>query len=69
MAEKVDPDDLKAAMDLQAVLSLSRLSSVKTVRKRYADYPRPPFGLSGGKVRWWRRQDIVQCRVEREAMS
>lgn len=69
MAEKVDPDDLIGAADVQAILSLSHPSSVTTYLKRYADFPRPVVDLSGSRVRLWRRQDIVRWRAEREAMS
>ena len=39
MAEKVDPEDLMGAAEVQAILRLSHPSSVTTYLKRYATSP------------------------------
>jgi hypothetical protein len=60
VAEKVDPDELIGAAEVQAILRLSHPSSVTTYLKRYPDFPRPVVDLSGSRVRLWHRQDIVR---------
>jgi len=67
MGEKVDPDDLIGAAEVQAILGLSHPSSVTTYLRRYSDFPRPVVDLSGSRVRLWQRQDIVRWRRDREA--
>lgn len=65
MGEKVDPDDLIGAAEVQAILRLSHPSSVTTYLKRYSDFPRPVVDLSGSRVRLWQRQDIVKWQQDR----
>lgn len=67
MAEKIDPDDLIGAAEVQAILRLSHPSSVTTYLKRYPDFPTPVVDLSGSRVRLWKRQDIVLWHESREA--
>ena len=69
MGEKVDPDDLIGAAEVQAILRLSHPSSVTTYLKRYPDFPTPVVDLSGSRVRLWKRQDIVQWLETRKAKS
>ena len=69
MAEKIDPDDLIGAAEVQAILRLSHSSSVTTYLKRYSDFPRPVVDLSGSRVRLWKRQDILRWHERREASS
>lgn len=67
MREKVDPEDLIGAAEVQAILGLSHPSSVTTYLKRYPDFPKPVVDLSGSRVRLWQRQDIVKWHDDREA--
>lgn len=67
MAEKVDPDDLIGAAEVQAILGLSHPSSVTTYLRRYSDFPNPVVDLSGSRVRLWKRQDIVRWHESRGA--
>lgn len=67
MAEKVDPDDLIGAAEVQAILGLSHPSSVTTYLRRYSDFPSPVVDLSGSRVRLWKRQDIVGWHESRGA--
>lgn len=69
MGEKIDPDDLIGAAEVQAILRLSHHSSVTTYLKRYPDFPQPVVDLSGSRVRLWKRQDIERWHEEREARS
>ena len=69
MGEKVDPDDLIGAAEVQAILPLSHPSSVTTYLKRYSDFPQPVVDLSASRVRLWKRQDIVRWHDAREASS
>ena len=69
VGQKVDPDDLIGAAEVQAILRLSHPSSVTTYLKRYSDFPRPVVDLSGSRVRLWKRQDIVRWHEQREARS
>jgi len=69
VAEKIDPDDLIGAAEVQAILRLSHPSSVTTYLKRYQDFPQPVVDLSGSRVRLWKRQDIVRWHDTREARS
>lgn len=69
VGEKVDPDDLIGAAEVQAILKLSHSSSVTTYLRRYADFPRPMVDLDASRIRLWRRQDIVQWHEQREARS
>jgi len=69
VGEKVDPDDLIGAAEVQAILRLSHPSSVTTYLKRYPDFPQPVVDLSASRVRLWRRQDIEQWHEQREASS
>jgi len=67
VGEKVDPDDLIGAAEVQAILRLSHPSSVTTYLKRYSDFPQPVVDLSNSRVRLWRRQDIIRWNDSREA--
>ncbi len=67
MAEKIDPEDLVGAAEVQAILRLSHPSSVTTYLKRYPTFPRPVVDLSGSRVRLWLRQDIEAWKRTREA--
>lgn len=69
VGEKVDPDDLVGASEVQAILRLSHPSSVTTYLKRYADFPRPVVDLQASRVRLWLRQDIERWHEERRARS
>lgn len=69
MAEKVDPDDLIGAAEVQAIVGLSHPSSVTTYLRRYPDFPRPVVDLSGSRVRLWQRQDIVHWQQKRATRS
>jgi len=69
VAEKIDPDDLIGAAEVQTILRLSHPSSVTTYLKRYSDFPQPVVDLSGSRVRLWKRQDIVHWHEQREARS
>jgi len=69
MGEKVDPEDLIGAAEVQAILRLSHPSSVTTYLKRYSDFPKPVVDLSGSRVRLWQRQDIVKWHSDCEARS
>jgi hypothetical protein len=69
VGEKVDPDDLIGAAEVQAILRLSHPSSVTTYLKRYTDFPRPVVDLSNSRVRLWKRQDIIRWNAAREASS
>lgn len=66
MGEKVDPDDLIGAADVQALLRLSHPSSVTTYLKRYSDFPAPIIDRSNSRVRLWKRQDIEHWLQGRE---
>ena len=65
MGEKVDPDELIGAAEVQAILGLSHPSSVTTYLRRYPDFPQPVVDLSGSRVRLWRRQDINRWHRDR----
>lgn len=69
MGEKVDPDDLIGAAEVQAILKLSHPSSVTTYLKRYDDFPRPVVDLSESRIRLWVRQDIERWHETRSAKS
>ena len=69
MGEKVDPNDLIGAAEVQAILRLSHPSSVTTYLKRYSDFPQPVVDLSNSRIRLWRRQDIIRWNDAREASS
>lgn len=69
MGEKVDPDDLVGAAEVQTILRLSHPSSVTTYYNRYADFPEPIVDLSSSRIRLWRRQDIENWQKSREAQS
>jgi predicted DNA-binding transcriptional regulator AlpA len=69
VGEKVDPDDLIGAAEVQAILRLSHPSSVTTYLKRYPDFPTPVVDRSSSRVRLWKRQDIEQWFQLREARS
>ena len=69
MAEKIDPDDLIGAADVQAILRLSHPSSVTTYLKRYPDFPAPIIDRSNSRVRLWKRQDIEHWLQVREGTS
>lgn len=69
MGERVDPDDLIGASEVQAILRLSHPNSVTTYLNRYPDFPKPVVDLSSSRIRLWRRQDIVRWHEEREARS
>lgn len=66
MGDKVDPEDLVGAAEVQAILGLSHPSSVTTYLKRYPDFPKPVVDLSASRIRLWQRQDIVGWRDGRE---
>ena len=66
MGEKVDPDELIGAAEVQAILRLSHPSSVTTYLKRYPDFPQPVVDLSASRVRLWKRQDIMRWQEQRE---
>lgn len=67
MGERVDPDDLIGAAEVQAILRLSHPNSVTTYLKRYSDFPRPVVDLSESRIRLWLRQDVVAWQEKREA--
>lgn len=69
VAEKVDPEELIGAAEVQAILGLSHPSSVTTYLRRYSDFPRPVVDLSSSRVRLWRRTDIIRWHRDREATS
>ncbi|MDC3332020.1 hypothetical protein OAV42_00810 [Ilumatobacter sp.] len=69
MGERVDPDDLIGAAEVQAILRLSHPNSVTTYLKRYSDFPRPVVDLSESRIRLWLRQDVVAWHSKREAKS
>jgi len=69
VGEKVDPDDLIGAAEVQAILKLSHPSSVTTYLKRYPDFPAPVIDRSSSRVRLWKRQDIEQWLEAREGRS
>lgn len=67
MADRIDPDELIGAAEVQAILGLSHPSSVTTYLRRYPDFPSPVVDLSGSRVRLWIRQDIVRWHESRGA--
>ena len=67
MGERVDPDDLIGAAEVQSILRLSHPNSVTTYLKRYSDFPRPVVDLSESRIRLWLRQDVVAWQEKREA--
>ena len=67
MGERVDPDDLIGAAEVQAILRLSHPNSVTTYLKRYSDFPRPVVDLSESRIRLWLRPDVVAWQEKREA--
>jgi len=69
VGEKIDPDDLIGAAEVQVILGLSHPSSVTTYLKRYSDFPQPVIDLSASCVRLWKRQDIERWHDERDTSS
>jgi hypothetical protein len=69
VGDRVDPDDLIGAAEVQAILRLSHPSSVTTYLKRYDDFPKPVVDLSASRVRLWQRQDVILWQQERQARS
>lgn len=67
MGERVDPDDLIGAAEVQSILRLSHPNSVTTYLKRYSDFPRPVVDLSESRIRLWLRPDVVAWQEKREA--
>lgn len=66
VGEKIDPDDLIGAAEVQTILRLSHPSSVTTYLKRYPDFPQPVVDRSDSRIRLWDRQDIVRWHEQRE---
>ncbi len=69
VGEKIDPDDLVGASEVQTILRLSHPTSVTTYLKRYADFPKPVVDLHGSRIRLWLRQDIMEWNDSRDAKS
>ena len=69
MAQRVNPDDLISASEVQTILRLSHPSSVTTYLRRYPDVPKPVVDRSASRIRLWNRQDIERWRDDRKAES
>ncbi len=46
------------------MLGLAQHNSVTTYLHRYDDFPRPTIEKSGGRIRLWLRQDILDWRAK-----
>jgi hypothetical protein len=60
----VDVDDLASAVEVAEMLGLAQHNSVTTYLHRYDDFPRPTIEKSGGRIRLWLRQDILDWRAK-----
>ena len=56
-----------SAGEVAAILGLAHYNSVTTYLHRYNDFPRPTIERSGGRIRLWTRQDIVDWRAQHAA--
>lgn len=64
MGRTVDVDDLVSAAEVAEILGLAQHNSVTTYLHRYDDFPRPAIEKSGGRIRLWLRQEILEWRVK-----
>ena len=69
MGRSVDLDDLLDAAAVAQLIGLSDARSVSTYRSRDESFPEPVLVSSGGRCRYWLREDVERWKSRRSDRS
>jgi predicted DNA-binding transcriptional regulator AlpA len=65
MGHSVDLDDLLDGAAVAKLIGLSSARSVSTYRSRDSSFPEPVLVSSGGRCRYWLREDVERWNTRR----